>query len=116
MTQVQDVVYLGIHQTVTVNKEARQLYIYPATLTDNLNSDFALYCPQINTHWLHAEECCLYSLELPRQGDSNEYRQHMFLWSNSEKLSLNYPQIPFLSVLLSQPCCSWYLSRYDCKQ
>ena len=26
---------------------------------------------------LHKIICCGYSLELPRQGDSNEYQQHM---------------------------------------
>ena len=29
------------------------------------------------------------SLESPRQGDSNEYTQHMFLWRNKQ----NYPLI-----------------------
>ena len=31
----------------------------------------------------------LYSLESPRQGDSNEYQQHMFLWRTDK----NYPSI-----------------------
>ena len=43
---------------------------------------------------LHKNICCGYSLESPRL--SNEYAQHMFLWRNKQ----NYPQIPFLSVLL----------------
>ena len=43
---------------------------------------------------LHKNICCGYSLESPRCGNSNEYRQLMFLWRNNE----NYPQIPSLSV------------------
>ena len=37
----------------------------------------------------HKNICCWYSLESPRRGDSNEYPQHMFLWSNKQ----NYPLI-----------------------
>ena len=40
--------------------------------------------------------CCGYSLELPPQGDSNEYPQHMFLWRNMKiipKLSQNTQHI-----------------------
>ena len=32
--------------------------------------------------FLHKNICCLYSLEAPCQGTSNEYKQHMFLWPN----------------------------------
>ena len=30
--------------------------------------------------FLHKNICCGYSLEVPRQGASNEYPQRMFLW------------------------------------
>ena len=40
-----------------------------------------------------------YSWELPQQGDSNEYPQHLFLW-RTRKLLLNYHLIPTLSVSL----------------
>ena len=30
--------------------------------------------------------CFGYSLELPWQGNSNEYPQHMFLWRNKKKI------------------------------
>ena len=43
---------------------------------------------------LHKSLCCGYSLEWPRQGDSNEYPQHTFLWRNKQ----NYPQIPSYPV------------------
>ena len=33
--------------------------------------------------------CCGYSLESPRQGDSNEYPKHVFYWRTEE----NYPSI-----------------------
>ena len=51
---------------------------------------------------LHKNICCGCSLELSWRDDSNEYPQHMFLWSNKQ----NYPLSPntlliFLSVLLS---------------
>ena len=38
---------------------------------------------------LHKNIWCGYSLELPHQGDSNEYPQHtcMFLWRNKEIIS-----------------------------
>ena len=37
------------------------------------------------------------SLELPQRGDSNEYPQHVFM-EKKVKLSLNYHQLPTLSV------------------
>ena len=38
---------------------------------------------------LHKNTCCEYSLESSRQGDSNEYPQHIFLLRNMK----NYPSI-----------------------
>ena len=32
--------------------------------------------------FLHKKVCCGYSLESPRQGDSNEYLQHTFSMEN----------------------------------
>ena len=47
--------------------------------------------------------CCGYSLESSHWDDYNEYTQHMFLWrNNNKKLSLNYYQLPSLSVLLQK--------------
>ena len=39
--------------------------------------------------FLHKNICCGYSLESPRQGDSNEYPQHMFSWRADE----HYPSV-----------------------
>ena len=33
---------------------------------------------------------CVYSLESPHQGDSNEYTQHTIIMKQIEKISLNY--------------------------
>ena len=38
--------------------------------------------------FLHKNICCGYSLEVPRQGTSKEYLQHMFLWRNKKNISL----------------------------
>ena len=35
--------------------------------------------------FLHENTCCGYSFEVPHQGTSNEYPQHMFLWRNKKK-------------------------------
>ena len=43
----------------------------------------------INEYPQHVCQCCGYSLESPRQGDSIEYPQRMFLWRNNQ----NYPLI-----------------------
>ena len=37
-----------------------------------------------------------YSLESPRQGDSNEYPQNMFLWITTENYSLIITKYPHL--------------------
>ena len=47
---------------------------------------------------LHKNICCGYSLESPRQGDSNEYPQHMFLWRTDK----NYPSIIILLFCSSE--------------
>ena len=48
------------------------------------NTDIFHISPQKNMLW--------YSLEVPHQGDSNEYPQYMFLWRNKK----NIMQMPFL--------------------
>ena len=37
----------------------------------------------------HENVCCVYSLELPQGGDSNEYTQHIIILYKNEKASLN---------------------------
>ena len=37
---------------------------------------------------LHENICCGYSLEVPRQGTSNEYAQRMFSWRNKTYIYL----------------------------
>ena len=46
----------------------------------------------------HKKVCCRYSLELPRQGNSNEYLQHTFLWRTDK----TYPSI----IIKYPPICS----------
>ena len=43
--------------------------------------------------------CCGYSLEVPLQGTSNEYPQHMFLWRNKKNIS-TFPliKVPYLQL------------------
>ena len=43
---------------------------------------------------LHKNVCCGCSLESPRQGDSNEYPQHMFLWRNKQNDPVIIPKYP----------------------
>ena len=38
----------------------------------------------------HGIVCCVYSLESPHRGDSNEYTQHTIIVQKIEKISLNY--------------------------
>ena len=38
----------------------------------------------------HVIVCCVYSLESPHRGDSNEYTQHTIIVYKIEKISLNY--------------------------
>ena len=38
----------------------------------------------------HEIVCCVYSLELPHRGNSNEYTQHTITVQKIEKISLNY--------------------------
>ena len=37
--------------------------------------------------FVHENICCGYSLEVPYQGASNEYLQHMVSWTNEKKMS-----------------------------
>ena len=51
--------------------------------------------------FLHKNICCGYSLEVPQRGTSNEYPQHMFLWSNKEKINtFGLKKAPKLVLLL----------------
>ena len=38
----------------------------------------------------HGIVCCVFSLESPHRGDSNEYTQHTIILLKIEKISLNY--------------------------
>ena len=38
--------------------------------------------------FLHVNICCVYSLEAPQRGTSNEYTQHMFLLRNKKDIYL----------------------------
>ena len=38
----------------------------------------------------HNIVCCVYSLELPHRGNSNEYTQYTIIVQKNEKISLNY--------------------------
>ena len=61
----------------------------------------------------HGIVCCVYSLELPHQGNSNEYTQHTIIVLKIEKISLNYrylfPElVPWLTLSGSNyPCLKW---------
>ena len=37
--------------------------------------------------FLHENVCCVYSLEAPQWGASNEYPQHMVLWKNKNYIN-----------------------------
>ena len=41
--------------------------------------------------FLHENICYGYSLEVPHQGISNEYPQHMFFWRNKKKYYVDTP-------------------------
>ena len=48
-----------------------------------------------DTFLIYAENvCCVYSLESPHRGDSNEYTQHTIIIWKLEKTILNYPHLP----------------------
>ena len=54
--------------------------------------------------------CCVYSLESPHRGDSNEYTQHTNTVYKIEKISLNYRYLlPDLG-----PCLTLSGSNYPC--
>ena len=58
----------------------------------------------------HGIVCCVYSLELPHQGDSNEYTQHTIIVWKIKKISLNYrcllPElVPWLTLSGSNHPC-----------
>ena len=46
--------------------------------------------------------CCRYSLKVPRQGASNEYPQHMFLWRNMKKYYMDIRS--YLELCTSHSC------------
>ena len=67
---------------------------------DDSNSFFSLYkilpIAQENKYlgifflFYYGLVCCVYSLESPHRGDSNEYTQHTIIVLKIEKISLNY--------------------------
>ena len=55
--------------------------------------------------FLHENICCGYSLEVPQQGASNEYPQHIFLWRNKKDIMWIPPFIcSYVSLLLYTVC------------
>ena len=76
----------------------------------------------------HVIVCCVYSLELPHRGNSNEYTQHTIIVYKIEKISLNYryllPElVPWLTLSCSNYPCLERISmvpkmfeplRFDC--
>ena len=40
--------------------------------------------------FFYMEVCCMFSLESPHRGDSNEYTQHAII-NTKKKITLNYP-------------------------
>ena len=54
--------------------------------------------------FLHKNICCGYSLEAPRWGTSNEYRQHMFSWRNKKNIMWIPPSSVAVQVDLSKQC------------
>ena len=76
----------------------------------------------------HGIVCCVYSLESPHRGDSNEYTQHTIIVYKIEKISLNYryllPElVPWLTLSGSNYPCLERISmvpkmfeplRFDC--
>ena len=72
--------------------------------------------------------CCMYSLESPRRGDSNEYTQHTIVVYKIEKIFQNYryllPELmPWLTLIGSNYSCLERISmvpemfeplRFDC--
>ena len=76
----------------------------------------------------HGIVCCVYSLELPHRGDSNEYTQHTIFVLKIEKISQNYRYllpdlVPWLTLSGSNyPCLEWISMvpkmfeplRFDC--
>ena len=43
--------------------------------------------------FLYKNPCCMYSLEVPHRGTSNEYIQHMFSWINKKNIYSVTPPI-----------------------
>ena len=43
--------------------------------------------------YVFMKTCYGYSLEAQREGTSNEYPQHMFLWRNLESYPKSYPRV-----------------------
>ena len=56
--------------------------ILPIAQENKIFRDFFLF--------YHGIVCCVYSLESPHRGDSNEYTQHTIIVWKIEKISLNY--------------------------
>ena len=71
-----------------------------SALAPIIATDKALFsskkCCQISFLFFNINICCVYSLEVPQQGASNEFPQHMFYWE-IKKLLCGYP---LLSVIM----------------
>ena len=67
-------------KTVQTKTQDIQTYMYIALDKKGYLHNTFLISPQKDTLW--------YSLEVPRQGISNEYPQHMFLWRNMKTISI----------------------------
>ena len=49
--------------------------------------------------FLHENICCGYSLEVPWRGASNEYPQHMFLWTNKKNIKYFWIEKSALTII-----------------
>ena len=59
--------------------------------------------PKVLIFYLFQKTCCGYSFEVPHQGASNEYPQHMFSWRNKKKILYTPP--PPLLIWSSEDFC-----------
>ena len=88
---------VGAELTGTVIKRGIQDFgynIYIATDKRGIHIIFSLF--------LHENICCGYSLEVPQQGTSNEYPQHMFLWRNKKDISIfRVKKVPYLLLCIN---------------
>ena len=62
--------------------------------------------------FLNKNICCGYSLEVPRQGASNEYPQHMFLSRNKNKNSAEGVVAPTEAKVTGARIRMWLLNKF----